>query len=171
MRMASPSKKSFRGKLETVGSGGALTYLFVPFDVEKTWGTQARVSVKGTLNGFAFQTSLFPYGDGRHHLMVNKAMLEGAKAKPGGIVAVVLEPDAAQHTVAVPADFKQALDSNKSAMLVYNRLSPAKKKEFVAWISGAKTAELRRSRILKAVSMLLAGPKAKPKPKPKPNPR
>lgn len=151
------TKKSFRAKFETVGPGGEMIYLFVPFDVEKTWGTKARLSVKGTLNGFAFESSLFPYGDGRHHLMVNRALQSGAKAKAGASVSVVMEPDTSQRTVAVPVDFKRSLDANKSAMLAYNRISPQRKREFVDWISSAKKSETRRSRIVKSVEMLLKG--------------
>lgn len=46
----------FKAKLKAAGPGGAWTYLAVPFNVEKVFGSKARVAVKGTLNGFAFRS-------------------------------------------------------------------------------------------------------------------
>lgn len=50
------------------GEGAALS---APFDVEKTFGTIARVPVRGTINGFPFRSSLMPMG-GCHRMVVNK---------------------------------------------------------------------------------------------------
>ena len=78
--------KSFKTRLIARGPGGAWTHLDIPFSVEKEFGTKARVPVAGTLNGFAFRTSLMPNGDGTHSMAVNKAMQAGAKAVAGDLV-------------------------------------------------------------------------------------
>jgi UDP-N-acetylmuramate-alanine ligase len=131
--------------------------LKLPFNVEKVWGTRARVSVKGTMNGFAFRSSIFPTGDGSHHLMTNKAMLAGAQAKPGDTVAMVLEPDTEPRTVELPADFKRALAKAKKAKEIFEKLAPSHKKRYVDWITEAKKAETRAARVEKALAMLRAG--------------
>ena len=53
----------FKVKLEGVTSG-EVAALSAPFDVEKTFGTPARVPVRGTINGFPFRSSLMPMPPG-----------------------------------------------------------------------------------------------------------
>jgi hypothetical protein len=85
-------KQSFEVMLQSGGEGGNWVLFNVPFDVQAAFGTKGRVSVSGTINGFAYRTSLFPNGDGTHHMMVNKEMQRGANAKPGDTVRVEMEP-------------------------------------------------------------------------------
>ena len=56
--------------------------LSAPFDVEKTFGTRARVPVRGTINRYPFRSSLMPMG-GCHRMVVNREMREGAGVKAG----------------------------------------------------------------------------------------
>jgi len=147
--------KSFRAKLTGEGPGGAWVFLKVPFDVEKEFGTRARLAVKGTINGFAYRTSIFPDGKGAHSMMVNKAMQEGAKAAAGETVAVTMAPDTAPRTVKVPKDLKAALAKNPAAAAVFDKLSYTHRKEFVEWIEQAKKPETRSARVEKTVAMVL----------------
>jgi hypothetical protein len=147
--------KTFAAKLQSIGPTGAWTRLMLPFDVEKVFGSRARVSVKGTINGFAFRTSIFPNGDGTHHIMVNKAMQQGAKAKPGDTVRMTLERDDAAKTVAVPADLKQALAKNKRAQAAFDKLAPSHRREHIRVISEAKKPETRARRIGRMIERLL----------------
>jgi hypothetical protein len=68
-------KLKFNVRLEggTSGEGAALS---APFDVEKTFGTRARVPVRGVINGFPFRSSLMPMG-GCHRMVVNKDIRKG----------------------------------------------------------------------------------------------
>jgi Domain of unknown function (DUF1905) len=59
--------KQFKTRLTSRGPGGAWTFLEVPFSVEKVFGSKVRIAVSGTMNGFAFQHSLTPNGDGTTH--------------------------------------------------------------------------------------------------------
>jgi hypothetical protein len=151
------ARKTFKADLIGQGPGGAWTRIDVPFDVEQAWGSRGRVSVKGTINGCAFRSSIFPSGRGTHHMMINKAMKEAAAAGAGDSVAIVLEPDAGQRTVAVPADLKKAVRANRAAAGLFDQLSPSCRKEYVEWVETAKREETRKSRIAKAVEMLAAG--------------
>jgi hypothetical protein len=86
------TKKRFRAVLEKDEHSEA-TGIFIPFDVQKTFGTRARVPVRGTINGFPFRTSISPMGGGVHIMPVNKALREGARAKAGETVSIVMERD------------------------------------------------------------------------------
>ena len=113
----------------------------------------------GTINGFPFRSSIFPNGDGTHHLMINKAMKAGAKAGNGDTVSVVLAPDAKPRTIEPPDDLLKAIRKRAAARKLFETLSPSCRKEYVEWVTGAKREETRRSRIAKAVEMLTAGRK------------
>lgn len=88
--MPPKTPKRFKAKLQSIGPGGGWTRMEIPFDTEATFGSRARIAVRGTMNGFAFRTSILPNGDGTHHMMLNKGLLAGAKATAGGSVDVVL---------------------------------------------------------------------------------
>lgn len=79
--------------------------------------------VKGTINGFAFRTSVFPTGDGSHFMMVNKAMQAGAKAEAGDTVRVVFEKDTAPRKVVVPKDLNTALARDRQARDRFEKMS------------------------------------------------
>src|ERR1700752_2620695 len=88
--------------------------LSAPFDVKETFGTKARVPVRGTINGFPFRSSLMPMG-GCHRMVVHKQMRDGAGVKAGDLVNVVLERDDAPRTVEMPALLKKELTKSKAA--------------------------------------------------------
>jgi hypothetical protein len=156
---AAGKKQDFRAKIVSLGPKGAWSYLQIPFDAEKLWGTKARLSVRGAMNGFAFRSSIFPDGKGGHTMMVNKAMQAGAKAGAGEAVKMELAPDVAPRTVTTPTDLKKALAGNKATAAFFGKISPSAKKMYVDWITGAKQAETRARRIAKAIEMLRAGKK------------
>jgi len=145
--------KKFKTKLTAHGPGGAWTYLKVPFSVEKAFGTKARVAVTGTINGFAFQNSLMPNGDGTHSMMVSKALQTGAKAKAGNIVKVAIAVDQSERVVTIPPELMSALATNKAAATAFNALSYSHRKEFAEWIATAKREETRTGRAEKALAM------------------
>jgi hypothetical protein len=152
-------KQTFTTKLQAKGPSGAWTYMPIPFDVQAVFGTKARVAVAGTINGFAFRNSLMPEGDGTHSMMVNKDLQAGAKARAGDTVAVTMEKDEKERSVATPGDFAKALAKNKKSASLFAALTHSQKKDYVDWITGAKQQETRAGRITKAVKMLAEGQK------------
>ena len=157
--MAKPHQMEFTAKLEAEGEGRSWTILRLPFSVEKEWGSRGRVPVKGTLNGFAFRSSIFPFGNGTHHMMVNKQMQQGSGAGLGDRVRVVMEVDAEPRTVEVSADFAKALRKNAKAGAFFEKLPPSHKRAYVEAIEEAKKPETRARRIEQAIAILAAGRK------------
>jgi len=149
-------KKVFKGKLIGRGPGNAWIFLPIPAAVAKGFGTKARVPVCGTINGFAFRTSILPEGDGTHAMPVNKEMLKGAQATAGQTVAVVLEMDTAPRTVPLPDDMTTMLAKTPYAE-VFGALSYSKRKEFVDWIEQAKRPETRAKRLEAMIGLLADG--------------
>jgi hypothetical protein len=81
----------FEATVERGGEGGAWLLIMIPRAVSEALGSRGRISVVGAVNGFPIQSSIFPNGDGTHHLMFNKAMQKGANATAGSLVVVELE--------------------------------------------------------------------------------
>ena len=57
----------------------------------------------------------------------------------------------------LPADLKTALAKNKKALATYEDFSPSHKREYVEWITGAKTDETRSRRVATAVAQMAEG--------------
>jgi hypothetical protein len=148
--------KKFKARLTSRGPGGAWTFLEIPFSVQKTFGSKARVAVTGTMNGFAFQNSLLPQGDGTLAMAVNKALQAGAKAGAGDLVSISMELDRSERVVVVPAELKRALTSCPPATAAFDALSYSHRKEFADWVADAKRAETRQSRAEKSIALVLA---------------
>jgi uncharacterized protein YdeI (YjbR/CyaY-like superfamily) len=64
---------------------------------------------------------------------------------------------AAKTELNVPKELNSALKSNKKAERTFNDFSYSNKKEYVEWISGAKTEDTRNKRLETAVEWLEAG--------------
>jgi uncharacterized protein YdeI (YjbR/CyaY-like superfamily) len=148
--------KSFEAILER--GAGRLNWVIarIPFDVSKVWGTRAGLRVKGDINGFAFRTSLFPTGDGRHVMLVNKKMQAGAKAGVGVAARFVLEPDTAPRIVTMPAELERALSEVRALRRWYDQLSPSMRKYTAAWVAEVKSPEARERRAVQLAERLLA---------------
>jgi uncharacterized protein YdeI (YjbR/CyaY-like superfamily) len=56
-----------------------------------------------------------------------------------------------------PADFMRALRANKKALAAFTGFSPSHKREYIEWISEAKTAETRQRRMATALEWLSEG--------------
>ena len=148
--------KRFRVELEKDPDSTA-TGITIPFDVQKTFGTRARVPVRGTINGFPFRSSIFPMGkDGCHMMAVNRGMREGARAKAGDIVSIAMERDDEPRVVTPPADLARALEADKAASAAWERLSYTHRKEHAKAIEEAKKPETRARRIEKTIAALTA---------------
>ena len=155
------AKKKFEAKLERPAGVGTWTYLTVPFDVPAEFGVKGQVKVKGTIEGVAFQGSLMPHGDGRHYLVVNKAVRDRAGVSAGSLVQVALERDTTARTVALPHDFKRALAQNARARAAFDKFAYSHQKAYVDWIQSARQEETRARRIEAAVKRIAAGERLK----------
>lgn len=147
----------FESRLEAPIEGAGWTMMHAPPEVCAQLGTKARVAVKGTINGFAFRSSLFPNWDGSFHMMVNKTLRDGAGAQQGDLVRVALERDEAPRTVEVPAELRAALDRDAEASARFEKMSLSHKREYADWIADAKRPETRQRRVEKAIGMIRDG--------------
>lgn len=128
--------------------GTALKWVIVkvPFEPAMVWPKRNRTRVKGTINGFAFRTSLFTSALGGHVLMVNKQMQKGAKVSLGGVAEILLEPDFDERAVVVPAEFAKLLKQDRGLRKFFEQLSESARREVGNHIAACKGAEARSKR-------------------------
>ncbi|WP_158501559.1 YdeI/OmpD-associated family protein [Vitiosangium sp. GDMCC 1.1324] len=153
--------KAFKAKLEHSGVPGTWSTVRIPFDVEKLFGSRARVAVKGTVNGVPFRGSAMPVGDGSHFLVVNKTLQKEAGASPGDTLEISLEPDTQERTVEVPEELQAALKKNTAARRAFEALSYSHRREYADFVREAKRPETRLARAAKSVVMLTEGKRLK----------
>jgi hypothetical protein len=154
-------RQTFEALVESIGPGGAWSRINVPVEATAAWGARARQAVRGTLNGFAYRSSIFPNGDGTFHMMFSKAMQAGAKAGPGDPVRVVMERDDAPREVETPPDLVDALDADEAAAAAWSRFSVSTRQEYVDWLLAAKAEATRTRRLEKAIEMIGQGKRLK----------
>jgi hypothetical protein len=94
---------------------------------------------------------------GCHGMAVNKTMRQGAKAKAGDVVDVVMGRDEEARTVEAPPELKRELAKSQKAQLRWDDLAFTDKKELAISIRAAKQEETRKRRLAKLMQVLKTG--------------
>ena len=148
------TSKKFRGLLEPYSKLN-WTIVKLPFDIAKAWKTRNRLRVKGTVNGFAFRTSLFGSTQDGHFLLVNRQMQKGADAVVGNMVEIVLEPDFEERTTTAPPELARFLKQHRSLKNWYEQLSPSAHADIARLISSPRSLEARLRRAEHTVERMM----------------
>ncbi len=72
-------------------------------------------------------------------------------------VKVTKKPAAEKKDLVTPDDLLKALKANKAAKITYDGFSYSNKKEYVAWITEAKTDATRNKRLAQAIEWMAEG--------------
>jgi len=156
MATAKPVAKVFTATLERGGGRLMWTIVRIPFDVAKLWGKRGHLHVWGTVNGFDFRTSLFPDGNGRHAMLVNKKMQKGARIAPGSTARFQVQPDLAERPIEMPPELTRALRQSKPLARYFAALSGSMRRYFANRIAHAKHAETRMRRAEETAEALMS---------------
>ena len=155
-----PVRKVFHASLERLRSNLGWIIAWIPFNVQKTWGTRGRLRIRGEINGFAFRTSLFPTRKGEHFLLINKKMQAGGHASEGATAEFFLEPDTEERIAIVPAELKRILAEDKSFRRWFEALSYSIRKWISDWIEQPKSAAARVRRAEQVAEQLFSAMEA-----------
>jgi uncharacterized protein YdeI (YjbR/CyaY-like superfamily) len=99
---------------------------------------------------------LFPTGNGRHTLLVNKRMQAAAKATVGMHANFRLEPDTEERIAVVPAELETALVEDRALRRWFDRLNFSTRRYIGDWILQVKSAEARVRRAAQIAERMLA---------------
>jgi hypothetical protein len=149
-----PKKHTFTAIIQNAGGGGA--FVEVPFDVETAFGSK-KPKIKAMIEGVPYRGTLVRMGTECHLLLILKSIREQVGKTFGDEIKVLVEADVEERVVAVPAELKRVLKSDKDARSAFEKLSYTHQKEYVTWINEAKKAETRQRRIVKTLEMLKKG--------------
>lgn len=148
--------QTFRALLQKDAHMLGWTIAQVPFDPSKVWKKMVRLRVRGTINGFAFRTSLFPAKAGGFFLLVNKAMQTGADAHHGDTADFLLEPDLEPREAELPDELAVLLEEEPGLRAWYDTLTEYMRREIGKWVMGVKSDEARLRRAEQMAERLLA---------------
>ena len=144
----------FRAEVEQ--SGRTATGIEVPADVVEALGGGRRPKVTVTINGSTYRSSVASMG-GRFMVGVSAENRGLTGVTAGDVVDVELDLDTEPREVAVPDDFRAALDVVPEAGAAFARLSYSHQRQHVEAIGAAKQPQTRQRRIDKAIDMLTQG--------------
>jgi uncharacterized protein YdeI (YjbR/CyaY-like superfamily) len=140
------TRQRFRALLEPMGTNLNWVIARVPFAAEKVWKTRRGKRVRGTINGFAFRTSLFGSKAKGHCVLVNKVMQKGAQAYAGQMAEFFLEPDLEERKAAVPPELAKLLKQDRALARWFEALSYSMRRYIGDLVSEPKSEETRQRR-------------------------
>src|ERR1700724_105904 len=123
------TRQRFRVLLQPDGTNLRWVTARVPFQPAAVWKKRRGMRAKGTINGFAFRTSLFGSAAKGYVVLVNKAMQKGAKAAPGEMVEFTLEPDIEEREAVVPVELAKLLKQDRALARWFAALSYSYRKD------------------------------------------
>jgi bacteriocin resistance YdeI/OmpD-like protein/uncharacterized protein DUF1905 len=148
----------FRATVEL--GGKTATGIAVPDRVVEALGSSRRPPVTVTINSHTYRTTVARMSE-RYMVSLSAENRSAAGVQAGDEVLVEMDRDDAPRAVELPADLAAALAANPTAESTYATCAPSHKKEWVRWITEAKRAETRGTRIEKAVQILGEGRKTR----------
>jgi len=144
------AKISFKAKLHRpAGTGKTVTWTFLklPRDASEKLPSRGMASVEGTFNGFAFQATLAPDGQGGHWLKVDRELREAAGAEAGKVVRLEIAPAAVEPEPELPPGLRAALAAaSPKARESWSSITTLARRDWIQWIEAAKQEKTRLKR-------------------------
>lgn len=134
-------------------------FVVAPFRVADVYGTPDELPGRATLDGFPYRGELTPL-DGEYHALVVPREVRRAVGKTvGDTLRVVLRPDPDERVVTLPDDLAAALAETPAALAFFKTLAQPDQRDYVRYLAGAKTPEVRSRRLTETVYRLGRGHK------------
>lgn len=149
------AKLRFRAPVRPTEAGGS-AFIELEAGAASRLSARARTPVRGTVKGAPFRSSIFPRGDGRFYMVLNRHLRAAGDISAGDVVDVVMERDEAPREVELPADLGKAIRRSRDAKAAWESFPYSHRKQYVDWVTEAKREEPRKRRVEKAVAMMAA---------------
>ncbi|MES2760801.1 MAG: YdeI/OmpD-associated family protein [Bacteroidota bacterium] len=149
-------KYKFSTKIKIIGIN---PYVSLPETILKSIFIEAKkdkgpIQIKGTINGKPYLQTLVKYA-GEWRLYINTMMLEKSPKRISEEIAVTISFDPNERIIEMHPLLKEAIDNNKAAKSVFEKLTPSRKKEIIRYISHLKKEEKIIANVSKAIIFLL----------------
>ncbi len=146
----------FNAQIQIIGIN---PYVLLPDEVLTKIITQAKkdkspIPVKGFVNNAPFLQRLVKL-KGIWRLYINTSMLKNSPKRIGETINIEIEFDPEKRVTEHHPEFVAALERNKKAKAIFDKLTPSLQLEIVRYISRLKTEESISTNIIKAIDFLL----------------
>ena len=146
----------FTAKIYKIGIN---PYVLVPSAILKEIFREANknkspISIHITIEGHHFIQTLVKYS-GKWRLYLNTPMRKVAGKDVGDIITLDIFYDAEERMTPIHPMLESALNKNKKAKAVFNKLPPSRQKEILRYINSLKTNEAIEKNIKRATNFLL----------------
>ena len=144
----------FAATLSTIDTS---TILRLPEKASKVLPSRGQIAVRGTVNGYEFQTVVEPDGSFGHWIKVDRA-LRLAASRTGDTATVELEPVKEWPEPRVPHDLKSALAAAPQTIKeMWKDITPMARWEWVRWVNETRNPDTRRRRVEVTISKMEHG--------------
>ena len=147
---------NFRAEIYKVGINAVVN---VPVEVTAALHKgKGYIRIKGTINGFAFSTTLVPVKGAPYRLFVNIPMLKGGNAALGDTAKFSIEPETApvDHDYPMVPQLEKQLKAKK-LLSAFEGLTPSRRKDILKYLNYLKTEEALQKNIDKVIGQLEKG--------------
>ena len=145
---------SFKTELFTIGK---MTILQLPQDESAKLPSRGQVMVEATINGHNVKMPLEPDGKWSHWLEITPELQKQIDAKAGDTVSVSMTPTKEWFDPEVPTDLMKAVNEDKVAHALWQKITPMARWEWVRWTRATSSQETRDRRIKVAISKMNKG--------------
>ena len=148
--------RSFPAKILKIGIN---PYVLLPDDLlkylfEKAGKEKGYIPVYIIISKQKFIQHLVKYS-GKWRLYLNTPMRKAAGKDVDDIIDIKIDFDAEERLTPMHAKFESALNKNKKAKDVFNKLPPSRQKEILRYLNNLKTEESLTRNIDRAVDFLI----------------
>ncbi|MBK7681780.1 MAG: DUF1905 domain-containing protein [Bacteroidia bacterium] len=148
--------------LEKYPGKGGWTYAVISEILQEKKAPFGWVKVKGSIDNYTFKNyTLMPMGNGKLFLPVKASIRKEIGKQEGDWVQVILYTDNAPTEI--PEEFLSCLRDAPKALQIFNSLTNGQQKEYIDWIYGAKTDEVKVARMVEALKRIEEGKKLRDK--------
>jgi Bacteriocin-protection, YdeI or OmpD-Associated/Domain of unknown function (DUF1905) len=120
---------------------------------EQAGKTKGHIPICGKINGEDYKQTLVKY-KGEWRLYVNNSILKNSPKRIGETLTITIEYDTDDRTLTPDPKFIKALNQNKNAKLIFDKLTPSLQKEIIRYIGSLKSEESKIKNINKAIGFL-----------------
>lgn len=145
----------FDATLSTIGSS---TIMRLPEEASEKLPSRGQVAIRGTINGYGFQTVLEPDGSSGHWMRIARDLQQAAAIGTGDSAALEIEPLKAWPEPDVPQDFAVALAAAPQEIQdLWKEITPMARWEWIRWVNATKNRETRQRRVEVSISKMAGG--------------
>ena len=137
---------------------GKSTIVRLPERASAKLPSRGQVAVRGTINGYRFQTVLEPDGSFGHWMKIDRKLEERAAVSTGKGATLRIDSVRDWPEPSVPRDLKTALAAAPLQIQdLWKEITPMARWEWVRWVNATPNPDTRKRRVEVSISKMKSG--------------